>query len=159
MTTIERRDFPEGSDSGVRGVWLLPTVNDEAGHVSDGLLRVEGRFLGVGSARRGRHSDHVGTFATREDRCSLCRWFETRIFRVGVNEYVLYHAGRSIVPGEIDFTRHERAFSPEEVIERYTIRNSDVDEPKLARPAALALAQAVVHDDDLRDAYENRAIL
>lgn len=158
MNDSVRTTFPEGSDIGIRGVWLLPTVTEEPGHVRDGLLRIEGRFLGVGSARRGRHSNHRGEYATRDDRCSVCRWFETRIFRVG-GEYVLYHVGRSIVPGERDFTRHERAFSPEEVIERYTYRNRDTDEPFLGRPAALALSQAVSHDDDLRDAYENRAVL
>jgi hypothetical protein len=151
-------DLPDGPESGVERTWRLATVSEDDPLVRAGVLEVDARFLGVGSSRRQRHILHPGRYATRSERCGVCRWFETRIFRVGENEYVLHHTGRSIVPGERSFMRHERAFSGPEVIERYTVRPGDAD-PFLARPAARALAQAAAHDDVLRDAYENRAVL
>lgn len=151
-------ELPNGDRSGEDATWRLPTSSVEDRQVRDGVLVLDARFLGMGSSRRLHHINHAGVYATTEERCGVCRWFETRIFRIQRNEYVLHHAGRTIVPGESNYVRHDRAFSPTEVIELYTIRNRDRD-PFLTRPAARALAQAVGHDDDLRDAYENRAVL
>lgn len=157
MNDYSGLDLPTGNRSGDEATWRLPTVTEDE-HATDGVLVVDAVFLGIGSSRHQRHIGHVGAFAGESERCGVCRWFETRIFRIGKNEYLLHHTGRSIVPGEDNFCRHERAFSPAEVIELYTVRNRD-DPPFLTRPAARALAQASGHDDDLRDAYENRAVL
>lgn len=158
--TEDRHTLPGGDESGATGTWRLPTRvrSDVDPEVDDGVLEFEGRFLGVGSSRRERHGFHAGPYATNQERCGVCRWFETRIFRLGPNDYVLHHAGRSIVPGEDDLCRHERAFSSYEVIERYVVRRADEGTASLTRPAARALAQAAAFDDDLRDAYENRVV-
>lgn len=153
-----RTDLPDGSRSGEEGTWELPTVIEDDPHVRDGVLVIDAKFLGGGNSRQRRHGDHLGVFAGEGERCGVCRWFETRIFQLGPSEYVLHHVGRSIVPGEDDICRHERGYSALEVIELYTIRNPG-ENPFITRPAARALAQAAGHDDDLRDAYENRAVI
>jgi len=156
-STDLRRDLPNGERSGEDATWVLPTSSVEDDLVVDGVLTLDARFLGVGSSRKRRHMYHTGTaFAPKETRCGVCRWFETRIFRVGGNEYVLYHVGRSIVPGERDYARHERAYSPAEVIELYTVRKRD-EKPFLTGPARLALAQAEAHDAELSEVYRNRS--
>lgn len=155
-THADAAALPGGNESGVEREWRLPTVTEDE-YAENGVLVIEATFLGLGSARRNRHFPHAGVFPTRGESCGYCRWFESRIFRVGPNEYVLHHVGRTLVPTERNMMRHERAFSPQEVIERYTIRGRN--EPFLSRPGARALAQASAHDDDLRDAYENRAVL
>jgi len=151
--------LPDGRRSGEQGTWRLPTTTTDDADVTDGVLVIEARFLGLGGSRLSRHDAHAGQFATGGDRCPYCRWFETRIFRVGANDYVLHHAGRSIVPGESQLCRHERAFSPFEVLELYTVRHAHENRAFLTRPAARALAQASAFDDQLRDAYENRAVI
>jgi hypothetical protein len=151
--------LPDSRQSGERGTWRLPTTTSTDDDVEDGVLTIEARFLGLGGSRLSRHDPHPGRFAVGGARCPYCRWFETRIFRLGPNDYVLHHAGRSIVPGESQLCRHERAFSPQEVLELYTVRHVHENRAFLTRPAARALAQACAFDDDLRDAYENRAVI
>lgn len=156
---VEELDLPDGRRSGEVATWRLPTTTTADADVTDEVLEIEARFLGLGGSRLSRHDLHPGRFAVGGVRCPYCRWFETRIFRVGPNDYVLHHAGRSIVPGESQLCRHERAFSPQEVIELYTVRHAHEGRAFLTRPAARALAQACAFDDDLRDAYENRAVI
>lgn len=182
MTSDQR--IPGGELTGQVGTWRLPARWSEraaddsrfeldpgdpgdpgSGHDNRvGTLTLEdATFLGVGSSRQERHFGHPSTrYAPKPtgkgEGCGACRWFETRIFKLGDNEYVLHHAGRSIVPGEQDLCRYEEAFSPYEVIERYTVRNN-VRPPFITRPALLALAQAASFDSTLRDAYENRAVI
>lgn len=149
--------LPGGELTGEEATWRLTTRTPEPDVVA-GVLEFRGVFLGVGSSQATRHTDHAGDYATREEKCGACRWFETRIFRLGPNEYVLHHAGRSIVPGEVDLQRHERAYSPHEVIELYTIRKDDPDsKPFLNRPALRALAQAAPFDHDLSAVWSDRA--
>lgn len=153
----DERELPGGVDSGREATWRLPTVITDDDDVVDGVLTLTARFLGLGSSRYDRHADHPGRWATREERCGQCRWYELRLFRVSRNDYVLYHVGRSQVPGEVDLCRHERAYSPQEVIERCVVRHPG--RASLTRPSARALAQAAPFDDELRDAYENRAVV
>ena len=150
--------LPAGDQSGEESTWRLPTTKYDDPDVVDGVLTIEARFLGVGGSRREHHTDHLGEYARRSERCGRCRWFETRIFRVEANHYVLHQAGRSVVPGEDQLVRHERVYTPQEVIETYTVRNPG-EEPFLTRPAARALSQAVAFDEDLRRAYERRAVV
>jgi hypothetical protein len=150
-------ELPAGNSSGVEALWVLPVTGTDG--APDSTLELEGRFLGMGSSRTQRHWPHAGAFATKEERCGWCRWYEARIFRVQRNEYVLHHAGCSIVPDEITLCRYEKAYSPQEVIERYVVRKAVDKSAFLPRPAARALAQAAAFDEDLQDAYENRAVI
>lgn len=150
--------LPGGEDSGVEDVWRLPTSVADDPDVTDGVLTLEARLLGVGSSRQEQHDPHPGDVVAHDARCGRCRWFETRIFRVAHNEYVLHHAGRTVVPGERQLVRHERAYSPYEVIEAYTIRREAEGHSFVTRPARRALAQAVAFDTALRQAYKNRVV-
>jgi hypothetical protein len=156
MTTPPNLPLPGGDQSGDEGTWELPTTSPDP-DASGGVLTLEARFLGVGSSRQAHHGDHLGATARPGERCGLCRWFETRIFKLGSNDYVLHHAGRSVVPGEDQLVRHERVYSAAEVVEAYTVRRVDEGRTFLTRPAARALAQAVAFDDDLREAYRDRS--
>jgi hypothetical protein len=151
--------LPGGDQSGHEAEWYLPTTTVDDPDVTSGTLTLRARFLGVGSTRFDRHTGHAGRFVAPEGRCGACRWFETRIFRVGLNDYVLHHTGVSRVPGEVDLHRHQRVYSPHEVLEAYTVRRAAEGRAFLTRPAARALAQAVAFDPDLRDAYETRAVV
>lgn len=159
--------LPLGHEAGVRRAWSLPTaivddddvrdVRTDAAGGAVGTLVVAGTFLGVGTSRRDRHRNHrPGTYAVPDDRCAACRWFETRVFLLPAGDYVLHHAGVSLVPGERDLCRHERAYSAHEVVELYTVRRwrDGRRESFLPKPAVRALAQAAAFDERLRDLYE-----
>lgn len=158
MTTTPENALPTGDESGSEDTWHLPTSTPSTDDpdVRDGFITFEGLFLGVGSSRRVHHADHAGEVAERGERCGRCRWFETRIFKLGSNDYLIHQTGRTIVADEKQLTRHERAYSPDEVVESYVVRRPDEDRTFLTRPAARALAQASAFDDDLRAAYIRR---
>jgi hypothetical protein len=160
--------LPTGPDTGTRREWLLP-IGREGGV----LPLKDATFLGFGSTQRSRHTGHDDSdFAPpRGARCSACRWYETRLFRVhdvpaGRDHFVLHHTGASRVPGEVDFHRYEEAWAAHEVVELYTIRPNpdDLDDhgrqraPFLSKPGARTLAMAASHDVALDDAYINRNV-
>lgn len=161
MNAAVSNDLPLGNETGPdERDWVLPTRTDQDERVSAGALRVRASFIGMGSTRSDRHQDHnPGEYPvkTRGEKCNLCRWYETRVFRLGENDYVVHHVGRSIVPGEVDMPHHESAYSADEVIELYTVRKDDKD-PFLTRPGARALSQAVQFDDELREARRRSAV-
>lgn len=69
--------LPQGRDAGTRASWRLPVGRADQ-------VDVEGVFLGVGSTHRERHP-HRPAYAYvsgRDEKCSACRWFEIRVFRV-----------------------------------------------------------------------------
>jgi hypothetical protein len=161
-------DLPTGADAGTRGSWDLP-VGREGGihHLADAT------FVGYGTTQTSRHTGHDNSdFATRSgERCSACRWYETRLFRVyddhgDVKSYLVHHTGASRVPGEVDLYRYDDAYSAHEVVELFTIRPhpDDTDRqgrqrtPFLTRPGARTLAMAARFDDALDDAYINRVV-
>lgn len=151
---LDLDELPTDEDLGTEGRWTLPP---QQGNGPRDLV-VEGRFLGVGSSEHHSHKDHPGEYAPPGGRCGACRWFETRIFRLADGTgYLLYHVGVSLVPGERHYVTVDRARTPHEVIECYTRRRGG--ETYLTAPSARALAQGSGFDDDLRDAYENRAVL
>jgi hypothetical protein len=109
--------------------------------------------------------------ASRGDRCSACRWFEVRIFRahyerVGGNEqgdwdepsgqYLVVTYGLSSVPGEVAKRRILFTNSPFSVLEMLTQRRNNV--AFLPATSARVLSEAAALDDDLADAYVNRAV-
>jgi hypothetical protein len=147
-------NLPDESNVGQVAIWLLPS--------SDNTLHVNARFLGVGTSWSEQHRHPIDRPAYQDERCRACRWFEPRIFREvdGQRRYLVHRTGQSIVPGEVSFTSHEWVHGPYEVIEVLTTRRNGVAarQPYLTHPAARVLAQAASYDDDLNDAYVNRAV-
>lgn len=151
-----------------------PLPNRPAVHDHDLLgrddepLRVRGALIGFASSQRDEHTHRHSEHAEPGQRCSACRWFEVRILRAeaeltedGVSEeprgrYLVLTYGRSEVPGETDKRRAVWTDSPFEVLEVLTQR--DRGAPFLPSASARALAQAAAWDDDLTDAYVNRAV-
>lgn len=163
--------LPTGSSAGERGKWILPL--QQRNREPDQLELADATFLGYGTTQTSRHTGHEsGDYAERGGaRCSACRWYETRLFRVHdanaqSHHYVLHHLGGSRVPGEVQLARYEDAWSAHEVVELFTVRPDPGDRdsqgrvrtPFLTRPGARVLAQAATYDDDVDDAYVNRAV-
>lgn len=161
-----RLALPGVGDVGRTDFWDIPTES--------GIVRVEAVFLGTSSSyrsgHRGRRSasnptgeNHPGSdYATGAVRCSSCRWFEPRLFRETgpLGRFLAHRTGVSLVPGEVDRFRLEYLHSAHEVIEHFVTRRSGADStpPFLSVPAAKILGQAAGFDDDLRQAWENRAV-
>jgi hypothetical protein len=150
--------------------------------------RVAGRFIGYGSSWTDNHWDHgPDEYVQPGRRCNACRWFELRLFRElsdavelvpGVTpeqlrvtydeaaelgqlgDYVVYKAGLSSIPGEVPYCRYDVISSPFEVVEALTTRKHTPGGPIafITKPSALALASAARYDDELQDAYLNRAV-
>lgn len=125
-------------------------------------------------------------YASTGDRCSACRWFEVRIFRVtaeviddecnctgGIAEsnyahephcgtvpasgkYLLVTYGLSIVPGEVAKRRFLWTNSAFRVLESLTQRRAG--SAFLPATSAQVLAEAAAFDEDLAEAYVNRAV-
>lgn len=184
----DERLLPDAHDAGQVRRWFLP-INEVAGVRSrePEFFTVVARFLGMGTSHTTQHSDHARPhadrpatrFVARGERCNACRWFEARIFRElvlpdGVTElddprvvdstlgdYVIHNAGMSVVDGEVPLYRYELVRSAYMVLESMTTRRVTDGGPQvfLAKPSAHALASAASLDDELRDVYENRAVL
>jgi hypothetical protein len=148
---------------------ILPTEHD-VGHVSDwelpsgdDVINTHAWFLGMGTSYDATHRHPGRHHAELNERCRACRWFEPRIFReCDKGRYLIHRTGRSIVPGEVSLTSHEWVSGAYEVIEALTTRRFDTRTgsraPYLTQPAARVLAQAASHDDDLNQAYVDRAV-
>jgi len=129
--------------------------------VPDDTVSITGKLIGYASSHRDRHNPHTGDFAARGEKCSACRWFECRIFRVDPrhsrgNNYAVHTQGPSLVPGEFVKCRIAFAQTGYEVIELLTVRQSN----SVFLPAASsrAIAQAAGLDRDIETAYINRAV-
>jgi len=156
-------DHPMAPDtSDVPRVWRLATLTEDDEDVRDGVLTITAQFIGFGTSKKPRHRFHDGrAYAQTTESCGLCRWFETRIFKIDTDDYVLHHVGVSTVPGEVNFPRHERVYSPTAVLESYVVRprpNDSNQQPYLPRPSAQALALAVDFDPELAERYDRRAV-
>lgn len=93
----------------------------------------------------------------RKNKCAACRWFEVTIYDDTTNdEFVLHTVGKTKVPGEIEFARIVSTKSARELVDLAVVR---ANPPYLPAPTSRALAQAADLDDDIRDAYDNRAVL
>lgn len=147
-------NLPSVRRVGETGRWELPVdVDDE----TEEIVTIEGVFIGMGTSHTGFHRHHRGNYAAKNERCGACRWFETRLFKLTDGDYVLYHVGATIVPGELVFHRMGRARSAYEVVEMYTDRARD-GTVTMTKPAARALSQGAGFDAALRDAYVDRAV-
>lgn len=152
--SVEASPLPSTADLGERRDWVLPTGRD-------GTVELDGVFLGMGSSQKAEHRAHDGRYAGSNVKCQACRWFELRIFRATDDgHYLLHFAGRSRVPGEQQLCRHEEVLTHFEVVEALTTRHASDSGPAsafLTFPVARAIAQAAALDEDLRDAFINRA--
>lgn len=135
------------------GPWTLPM-----GTGQDPIV-FGGRYLGLSSSRRERHNHRDTAHVGPGGRCSACRWTESRIFRNTTDDrYLVHTVGMSRVPGETARIKARWLLTPYEVVAYFVQRPEGGGRPFLTSPADMVLAQAAGHDDDLRDAYENRAV-
>jgi hypothetical protein len=147
--------LPGEDDVGTVRTWSLPPGTGQP------LMDVKARFLGVGTSYTPQHRHDVveREFARRDERCRACRWFEPRIFREvdGARRYLVHRIGMSIVPTEVPYASHEWVNGAFEVVEVLTTRRAG-SRPYLTHPAARVLAQAADYDNELHNAYVNRAV-
>jgi hypothetical protein len=138
-------------------IWV---IEDRAGE-----RRIEGQLVGMGSSQRENHSHDPGS-GLANARCTACRWSEIYIFQVqpgspGVPPgavYCVYTLGPSILPGEFTRANVRWGTSGFEVVELATVRRGERGGPFLPAAHSRALAMAASVDDDIADAYVNRAV-
>lgn len=128
-----------------------------------GTTTFNGTVLGSATSEDLQHN-HKGPYVSstpangKRPSCSACRWFEVTLYDdEDADEYVVHTVGRSILPDEIDYARVSRTTSAYEVVEILTVRQKG--SVFIAAPSLRALAQAAAIDDDMRDAYVNRAVV
>lgn len=85
------------------------------------------------------------------------RWFEIDLYLTEDDEYVVHTRGRSTIAGESTLSRISRTSSAFEVVELLTVNHNG--KLYIPRQSSHAMAQAAQWDDDIRDAYINRAVL
>lgn len=131
-------------------------------HTETGDHTFTGKIMGASTSEASYHN-HAGDFLApgrtpdgRRTKCSACRWLETKLYVTDTDKFVVHTVGRSIVPGETDYARVTFTPSAYEVVEILTIKSGK--EPYIPVPSARALAQAAQLDDDIHDAYVNRAV-
>jgi hypothetical protein len=133
-----------------------------------GVHALRGELIGMGSSQRDDHS-HIGDDVIMgrggphtTPRCTACRWSEIYIFKtVGhptAERYVVYTLGPSVIPGETTRANVRNASSGFEVVELATVRRGDRGAPFLPAAHARAIAMAASVDDDIAEAYVNRAV-
>ena len=113
-------------------------------------------------------ADTPRRYAAPGDRCSACRWFEVRIFDVECywnaersawvngDKYLVLTYGLSEVPGEVAKRRAQWTNSPFSVLEVLTQRRGQ--QAFLPATSAKVLAEASGNDEDIANAYVNRAV-
>lgn len=127
-----------------------------------GTTRFRGRLIGLGSSKRDEHNhpNPVGSHSML--RCAACRWSEIYVFEITqprtVHRFCVYTLGPSVVTTENTRVNVRWATSGFEVIEFATVRRGDRGAPYLPAAFALALAMAANVNDDIADAYVNRAV-
>jgi hypothetical protein len=146
--TVEyRAELPAEDEIGTKGSWRVVDGNEQE-------ARLTGEFLGSGSSRKQSHRGHPqGTWGTREDRCSACRWIEILIFREITDDrptgrYLVVKLGLTEVPSEVDRYSFKWAYSADDVVVAVSTRGTP-----LTVPARSALARAAGRDTELREAY------
>jgi hypothetical protein len=127
----------------------------------DGPLSIQAYLLGHATSHRPKHKQHRnGSFAAPREKCSACRWFEVRIFRLDPQRhreiFAVHTLGATMIPDEIVKCRLEFAQTGYEVIEVLTVRQSDT--VFLPAASSRALSQAAGLDRDIETAYVNRAV-
>jgi len=128
-----------------------------------GTVIFDGKVLGRATSQQPDHN-HDAPFVApgfdengRKNKCPACRWLEVTVYATTPRGYVLHTIGKTVVPGEIEFARISRTASAFELVDIATVRSGN--KPYLPAPSSRALAQASDKDDDVRDAYVNRAVI
>lgn len=85
------------------------------------------------------------------------RWFEVDIYSHSEGGWIVHTQGRSVIDGERTLTRIVQTSSAFEIVELLTVNHGG--RQFLPSQSARALAQAAQWDDDVRDAYVNRAVI
>lgn len=85
------------------------------------------------------------------------RWFEVDLYITNDGEYFIHTQGKSSIEGEITYVRIAQTRSAFEVVELVTVNHKG--KIYIPRQSSRALAQAAQWDDDIRDAYVNRAVV
>jgi hypothetical protein len=85
------------------------------------------------------------------------RWFEINIYRKRDGSYVVHTIGMSLIDGESPLVRIIMTTSAFEIISVLVVNHNN--KTYIPRQSDRALAQAAHWDDDIRDAYINRAVL
>lgn len=138
---------------------LEPTISNYVLDTPDGRYEYENlQLLGYATSQRDQHRNHNDDefMPANNGRCSACRWFEIRIFRVidpitVGGQYIVHTYGRTIVPDEIELCRLYVTSSPHEIIEFLTVhKNGFVFVPVAS---IHALAQAAHWDPEIERAY------
>jgi hypothetical protein len=136
--------------------------------------------LGHETSYQDQHTHHPRRAAAKREKCSACRWFEVSIYRRYLTEsvdlktntdqpriypidpvpgdYVVHTVGASNVPNEQRLSRIAVTESAFEIVELLTVRKID-EQPFITVQSSRALAQAAARDEDVRDAYINRAVV
>lgn len=128
--------------------------------LTTGTDTFRGELLGEGSSHQPDHNhstDYVASgkdpMTGRNNRCQACRWQEAYIYYDdGVQRYVVYTRGATIIPGERTYETFNRTESAMGVRELLTVRKPEG--PYMPKPAKMALAAAAELDDDLREVYD-----
>jgi hypothetical protein len=135
----------------------------------NGPRHFRGRLIGFGSSRRDDHS-HAKTLINPvhagATRCTACRWSEIYVFEVKTTsdftipgaKFCVYTLGPSIIRGENTRANARWATSGFEVMEHAVVRRGDRHAPFLPAAHARALAMAADVNDDVAEAYVNRAV-
>lgn len=134
-----------------------------------GIRSFHGRLIGVGTSQRQDHThgshDRHGELLMSSPRCPACRWSEIWIFECtsvatdsDVGRYCVYTLGPSLVPTETTRASIRWAGSGFEIVELATVRRGERGGPYLPAAHARALAMAAHVNEDIADAYVNRAV-
>jgi hypothetical protein len=99
----------------------------------------------------GRHLGEGSSFLEGKE-----RWFEVDLYKTHDATFIVHTRGLSTVPGERTRIRIVETTSAFEVVELLTVNHGG--KIYLPRQSARALSQAAQWDDDIRDAYVNRAV-
>lgn len=145
----------------------------------NGPRHFRGRLIGFGSSRRDEHSHPTSDRAVISPRqmgkteslarCTACRWSEIYVFEIKTAskddiiasmgaKFCVYTLGPSIIPGENTRANARWATSGFEVMEHAVVRRGDRHTPFLPAAHARALAMAADVNDDVAEAYVNRAV-
>lgn len=128
-----------------------------------GIVVFDGKILGRATSQQPDHNHDTPFVAPgfsadgRKNKCPACRWFEVTVYVTTSGVYVLHTIGKSVVPGEIEYARIAQTASAFELVDIATVRSSG--KPYLPAPSSRALAQAADKDDNVRDAFINRAVV
>lgn len=151
---------------------LRPDVREWSVATQAATMTFLGRLLGRGTTETDMHRGHAeGEHAQRGQRCSACRWYECTIYEIDNDgeqmKFLVHTQGDTRVPGEslipramfsttatgvVDLLVQKQPLARPDPYDRETWTWS---KPRLSRSARMALEQASVFNDEIRQAIAN----